>query len=145
MAQRLMSIFSSISQSSERQHGWAGPGTILQCKKRQKRDWRKRLKYGLEGAECISNHKKTLRPPLQFLCFCPRSPPAIFWSSNLSHRSWQREHKQPYSKINTAILCVFTFHSAISLCDSAPQTVLFHFTPRGRPCFLAHCTDERAR
>lgn len=42
----------------------------------------------------------------------------------------------PYSKINTAILCVFTFHSAISICDSVPKTVLFHFTPWGRTLFL---------
>lgn len=62
---------------------------------------------------------KTFGPHLQFLYFCPRSPPAIFLgSSNLRQRSWQKEHKQPYSKINTAILCVFTFHSAVSICDS---------------------------
>lgn len=148
-----MSIFSSISQSSDWRHGRAGPraqgetwkGTILLCTKKKHQDLRKCLQYGLEGAEYISNHKKPFWPPLQFFRSCPRSPPAIFWFCNLSHHARQREHKQPYSKINTAILCVFTFHSATSICDSVPQTVLFHFTPRGRPCFLAHCTDERAR
>ena len=149
-----MSIFSSISQSSDWQHGRAGPSSTgglgreqFCCaqKKGKHRDLRKCLQYGLEGAEYICNHKKPFWPPLQFFCFCPRSPPAIFWFCNLSHHARQREHKQPYSKINTAILCVFTFHSAASICDSVPQTVLFHFTPRGRPSFLAHCTDERAR
>lgn len=48
-----------------------------------------------------------------FLCFCPRCPPAIFLVPQSS--SWKKEHKQPYSKINTAILCVFTFHSVISV------------------------------
>lgn len=87
--------------------------------------------------EYIPNHKKTFWPYLQFVCVSTLdSPPVILRASNLSQRSWQREHKQPYSKINTAILCVFTFHPAISIWESAPQTVPFHFTPRGRTLFL---------
>lgn len=68
-----LSIFSSISQSSDLQHQWAGPraqretykGTIDKKKKNQK-DLRKYRQYCLKGAEYISNHKKTFWTPLQF-------------------------------------------------------------------------------
>lgn len=73
------------------------------------------------GQSTLLITRKTWWQPLQFFCFCPRSPPAIFASSNLRHRSRQREHKQPHSRINTAISCVFTFHSAISVCHSCPK------------------------
>lgn len=72
------------------------------------------------------------KPPSHLFNFCVSvlDPHQRFFSpSNLSHRSLQGKHKQPYSKINTAILCVFTFHSATSICDSVAQTVVFHFTP----------------
>lgn len=35
--------------------------------------------------------------------------------SSKSRLSWKKEHKQSQSKINTAIVCVFTFHSVISV------------------------------
>lgn len=60
----------------------------------------------------------------------------FFRSSNHTERSCQRQHKQPYSKINTAILCVFTFHSAVSICDSAPQTVLALISCHEQDLFL---------
>lgn len=127
-----MSIFSSISLSSHLQHGWTGlraqretwMRTIPQSEKEKSLEERSAICFGeAEGGSIFLITSKTLGPPLQFLCFCPRAPPAIFFffgSSYLRQRSWQKEHKQPYSKINTAILYVFTFHSAISICDSLP-------------------------
>lgn len=52
----------------------------------------------------------------------------FFLSFNLCCSSWQMKRKQPHSKINTAILSILTFHSAISgsLCFKP-----FHFTLRG--------------
>lgn len=146
-----MSIFSSISQSFDLQHEWASQraqretwkGTILDSKTK---------KTGGNLCNIVWRQQSILliirKPPSHLFNFCVSvlDPHQRFFSpSNLSHRSWQGKHKQPYSKINTAILCVFTFHSATSICDSVAQTVVFHFTPWGRPCFLAHCTDERAR
>lgn len=119
------------------EHRGTWKGTIPLCTKKKKgRALRKCLQYGLEGAEYISNHKKPFWPPLQFFCFRPRSPPAIFWFCNLSHHARQKEHKQPYSKINTAILCVFTFHSAASICDSVPPNCSVPFHAERKTLFL---------
>lgn len=97
----------------------------------------------LEGL--IFNHKKNPLATSSIFLFCPRSWLAIFFGPPISVTRLGRGNTNSHSKINTAILCVFTFHSAVSICESVPQNVLFHFMPWGRACFLAHCTDEKAR